>query len=399
MKHRRVRAGSFARGWHAQAVGAGMADEPQRVHGGASLCHATRALAGLRPLAVLGPLAGIVVSLVGALPARGAEIPFTEHLITEDPDELPRRLRERISRTLVDEGYRSAAAAFYTVVKITASDGAAGDFFGSSVAISGDTAIVGAYFGDGNATDSGSAYVYRRDEGGVDNWGEVTKITASDGVSSQHFGEGVAISGDTAIVGAREGAGNESMSGSAYVYRRDQGGVDNWGEVTKITASDGAAGDFFGRWVAISGDTAIVGAYFGDGNATDSGSAYVYRRDEGGVDNWGQVTKITASDGAASDTFGGSVAISGDTAIVAASLDDDNGKYSGSAYMFFTPAEICGDCPTDRDGNGETEAFDLAILLGAWGPVTPDSACLDADGNGFIEAFDLAVLLGAWGPC
>ena len=59
----------------------------------------------------------------------------------------------------------------------------------------------------------------------------------------------------------------------------------------------------------------------------------------------------------------------------------------------------CGNCPTDVDGNGETEAFDLANLLGAWGPVTPGSACLDADGNGFIEAFDLAVLLGAWGPC
>ncbi len=60
---------------------------------------------------------------------------------------------------------------------------------------------------------------------------------------------------------------------------------------------------------------------------------------------------------------------------------------------------MCGDCPTDVDGNGETEAFDLANLLGAWGPVTPSSACLDADGNGFIEAFDLAVLLGDWGPC
>ncbi len=59
----------------------------------------------------------------------------------------------------------------------------------------------------------------------------------------------------------------------------------------------------------------------------------------------------------------------------------------------------CGDCPTDVDGDGDTNAFDLANLLGAWGPVTPSSACLDADGNGFIEAFDLAVLLGAWGLC
>ena len=59
----------------------------------------------------------------------------------------------------------------------------------------------------------------------------------------------------------------------------------------------------------------------------------------------------------------------------------------------------CPDCPTDSDDSGGTGAFDLAVLLGAWGPVTPDSTCLDADGNGFIEAFDLAVLLGAWGSC
>ena len=81
-------------------------------------------------------------------------------------DELPRRLRERISRTLVDEGFPSAAAAFDREVKITASDGAAGDQFGDSVAISGDTAIVGAIRDDDNGSESGSAYVYQRDEGG-----------------------------------------------------------------------------------------------------------------------------------------------------------------------------------------------------------------------------------------
>ena len=59
----------------------------------------------------------------------------------------------------------------------------------------------------------------------------------------------------------------------------------------------------------------------------------------------------------------------------------------------------CGDCPTDVDGNGQTEAFDLAFLLGNWGPVSPNSACLDGDENGVIGAFDLAVVLGAWGPC
>ena len=82
----------------------------------------------------------------------------------------------------------------------------------------------------------------------------------------------------------------------------------------------------------------------------------------------------------------------------------DAGTHSGGGFEMRggfrqAPASGCGDCPTDSDGNDDTEAFDLAILLGAWGPVTPGSACLDADGNGFIEAFDLAVLLGDWGPC
>ena len=115
------------------------------------------------------------------------------------------------------------------------------------------------------------------------------------------------------------------------MYGEDEGGVDTWGEVTKITASDGAADDLFGVSVAISGDTAIVGALHDDDNGSSSGSAYVYRRDQGGVDNWGQVTKITASDGAALDVFGRSVAISGDTAIVGAIWDAD----AGAADRFF----------------------------------------------------------------
>ena len=81
----------------------------------------------------------------------------------------------------------------------------------------------------------------------------------------------------------------------------------------------------------------------------------------------------------------------------------DAGTLSGGGFElrggFGLPAAGCGSCPTDSDGSGDTEAFDLAILLGAWGPVTSASACLDADESGFIEAFDLAVLLGAWGPC
>ena len=104
---------------------------------------------------------------------------------------------------------------------------------------------------------------------------------------------------------------------------------------------------------------------------------------------------------------GGGTSSGGDFVLRGTIGQPDAGDLSGGDFVlhggFWHPVASggpgCGDCPTDSDGNGDTEAFDLAILLGAWGPVTPDSACLDADENGFIEAFDLAVLLGAWGPC
>ncbi len=113
----------------------------------------------------------------------------------------------------------------------------------------------------------------------------MTKITASDGAADDFFAGrfSVAISGDTAIVGADRDDDNGLGSGSAYVYQRNEGGVDNWGQVTKITASDGAAGEFFGSSVTISGATAIVGAIFGEGSVPGSGSAYVYQQDEGGA--------------------------------------------------------------------------------------------------------------------
>ena len=226
------------------------------------------------------------------------------------------------------------ADAWGEVTKIIASDGKHGAWFGWRVAISGDTVIVGAWKDSGRASLAGSAYLYRRDEGGANNWGEVTKITASDAVGEDAFGRSVAISGDTAIVGASQSSGDGMKSGSAYVYRRNEGGVDNWGEVTKITASDAAAIEYFGNSVAISGDTAIVGTVGGHVIGANPGSVYVYRRDEGGVDNWGEVTKFTPIDGPAQGAFGYSVAISGDTAIVGAPLDDDKGPESGSAFVF-----------------------------------------------------------------
>ena len=217
--------------------------------------------------------------------------------------------------------------------KIVAVDGGGGDNFGRSIAIDGDTAVVGAPHDDDSGNHSGSAYVFERNEDGVDNWGLVRKLIASDGAAGDEFGYSVYISGDTIVVGAIFDDENGTYSGSSYIFDRNQGGVDNWGETRKINASDGVADDYFGRRVVIDGDTVAVGAHGDDDHGASSGSVYIFDRNRGGVDNWGETKKITASDGAARDGFGYSVAIHNDTVVVGATYEDDGGN-PDSVYIF-----------------------------------------------------------------
>jgi hypothetical protein len=242
-------------------------------------------------------------------------------------------LREAVEAARYGASYQVAADPNFTEVKnLTASDGLSGDDFGFSAAIYGDTAIVGAPFDD-----NGSAYVFQRNQDGPDQWGQVKKLTASDGGFFDGFGISVAIYGDTAIVGAAfDGIGSNFSQGSAYVFERNQGGANNWGEVKKLTASDGAQSDGFGRAVAIYGDTAIVCAAAADiGSNRDQGSAYVLDRNRGGANHWGEVKKLTASDGARGDGFGLSAAIYADTVIIGAFRDDIGSIVDqGSAYVF-----------------------------------------------------------------
>ncbi len=212
--------------------------------------------------------------------------------------------------------------------QLTASDGAALDYFGSSASVSGDTVVVGAWQNDiGANADQGSAYVFVR-VGGV--WTQQQQLTASDGVYNDQFGSSVSVSGDTSVVGAwKDDVGGYADLGSAYVFVRS-GGV--WTQQQQLTASDGAIGDYFGHSVAVDGDTVVVGADLDNvGASTDQGSAYVYVR-SGGV--WTQQKKLTAPDGAYDDRFGTSVAVSGDTAVVGAVRDDVDVNYrQGSAYV------------------------------------------------------------------
>jgi hypothetical protein len=212
--------------------------------------------------------------------------------------------------------------------KITAFDGAAGENFGFAMSLDGDTVAVGAVDDDPHGAGSGSVYVYVLD--GTGSWSLEQKLTAGDGGVEDTFGVSVALSDDRLIVGAYQDDDLGLDSGSAYVFVRDG---DTWTQEAKLNADDGNFGDQFGFSVALHGDTAVVGAphddHFGGG---DAGSAYVFVRDAGGA--WTQESKLVAADFSSNDLGGHSVAISGDTAVMSAFQDDDNGTSSGSAYVF-----------------------------------------------------------------
>ena len=160
--------------------------------------------------------------------------------------------------------------------KLTSGDGAGGDLFGHAAALSGDGlyAVVGAYSDDDDGAESGSVYVFARSG---TTWTEQAKLTASDAVAGDQFGYGVAINdGGTVLIGganAEDEGGSDA--GAAYVFVRDG---TTWNEAEKLTATDAAADDFFGRTAALSADgqMVLVGADGDDDNGSDSGSAYIF---------------------------------------------------------------------------------------------------------------------------
>ncbi len=212
--------------------------------------------------------------------------------------------------------------------KLIASDGRLGDEFGYRVALAGETVLVGAHLlDDGPGTNRGSAYVFTRTG---TTWTQQARLMANDFIAGQEFGIAVALSGETALIGAHFDENPHPGQGAAYVFNRSG---TNWTQQAKLTAEDGALGDHFGNSVALSGDTALIGAHSDDvGLAVDRGSAYVFTRMG---NNWFQQANFVGVGGLANDLFGTSVALSGDTALVGSVLDDVGGNTNqGSAYVF-----------------------------------------------------------------
>ena len=260
------------------------------------------------------------------------------------------------------------------IAKLTASDGVAGDLFGHSVAVDGDTAVVGAYEDE---SEKGAAYVLAKDSSGA--WSQVAKLTASDGDAGDIFGWSVAVDWDTVVVGAR-------YDDSAYVFTKPGTGWATATETAKLTASDGVVGDWFGQSLAVDGDTVVVGASEDDG----SGSAYVFTKAADSV--WTDATqtaKLTASDGDDFDEFGKSVAVDGDTVVAGAPKNDGY----GSAYVFIKPAAGWGDATqtakltpgaTDDGAAGLAGTFGAAVAVDGDTVVVGASAYSGSQGRAYV---------------
>ena len=301
---------------------------------------------------------------------------------------------------------RDTAGTWTQQAYLKASNTDAGDRFGFSVSLSGDTLAVGAPYEDSAATDingneaddtvaqSGAVYVFTRNAGA---WSQQAYVKASNTGSNDLFGGTVALSGDTLAVGAHQedssstgingGQGNDATtgnSGAVYVFTRNAG---TWSQEAYIKASNTGATDFFGYFsaVALSGDTLAVGAYAEASSATgingnqadnsmgNSGAAYVFTRNAG---TWTQQAYLKASNTSAGDTFGQSVALSGDTLAVGAHFEDSNAvgvngddtnnlnPSSGAAYVFARNAGVWTQQAYVKASNTATgDRFGVSVAL------------------------------------
>ena len=218
--------------------------------------------------------------------------------------------------------------------KIIADDGKAGDLFGWATDVDNGTLVVGAWRSDDFGANSGSAYVYELSTEPPVRWQMTAKLVANDEAAGDFFGFSVAISENTIVVGSFLNDENGKDSGAAYIFERNAGGPNQWGQVAKLIASDGEADDFFGRDVTIDGDRVFVGADGDDDVGMDAGAVYLFERNQGGPDAWEEVTKIVAEDGEVEDRFGYALDVDGDTLAVGAYLDDDAAENAGSVYVF-----------------------------------------------------------------
>ena len=285
----------------------------------------------------------------------------------------------------VDSGsayiYTRDAGVWSLEAQLLPADGDPEDFYATSIGIQADTVVVGSPNDDDRGVNAGAVYVYTRDAG---IWSLESKLLAPDGESGDWLGESVAIDNNTIISGASRKAINGTNSGAAYIYTRS-GTV--WSSQGALLAADGSQGDIFGASVDIEGDTAIVGAPKTDDAGANSGSVYVYTRNNAA---WAHQPKIVSDDAEPDDRFGRAIAISQGAVIVGAYFDDDLGINSGSVYAIDLG---CAPCPPDLNNDAALNFFDVSAFLSAFAAQDPIA---DFNNDGSFNFFDVSAFLTAF---
>jgi hypothetical protein len=261
-------------------------------------------------------------------------------------------------QTIINSGWSQIAM-------LTPADPAVFDQFGWSVAIDGDTLAVGAY----TKLPGGAVYIFERDEGGQDNWGQVAKVVGLDTYYGDGFGVDVDICGDFLVVGMYAGG---DYAGSIYVFERDFGGTNAWGQIAHLFSSDNSPYDYFGYSLDIEGETIIAGA---PGNNGLTGAAYVFQPDGEESGNWIETEQLIASDADLQNYFGLDLSFSGDIVVIGALGHRD---FAGTAYLFeyhpdrpdqWQQIAIISESdanPGDRFG-GAVSIFGDKLIVGAYG--------------------------------
>ncbi|MFK7818650.1 MAG: peptidoglycan DD-metalloendopeptidase family protein [Planctomycetaceae bacterium] len=303
------------------------------------------------------------------------------------------------------------------IARVLAPDGERGDSFGYSVAIDGDTLVVGARLDDDAGKNAGAVYIFNRNLGGANNFGFVTKLTDTNGEAKDQFGHAVDIDGSTILVGARldDDAGRnagtaivfdnvagtwtqtaelapatlakgdqygfdvaidgdmflvgarksnelKTDAGSAYLFDRNLGGTDNFGIASHFIAADARKFDWFGSSVDIHGDTVAIGRPIRDGKQR-TGEVHVFQRNEGGTDMWGQVAQVTSPDEADANQFGYSVALNDTGVYAGARLDQNISKNGGRVYSFDEASGWQLDRTISSIDSGNGDYFGQAIAV------------------------------------
>jgi FG-GAP repeat len=321
-----------------------------------------------------------------------AQGPVSAAIAREDPD-LPARVDDR------GAAYQLRIDPFAQLGELTASHGLRGEELGESVAVSGNTIVVGTpnYVLAATNTEQGAAYVFTRSASG---WAHarVARLTAARGQSEELFGACVSVSGDTIVVGApfRE-VGGHAGQGAAYVFVKPASGWKDATPTAKLTAARGAAKDFFGESVAISARTIVVGVPGRKvGRNARQGAVDVFTRPAAGwAGSLTQKAELTASNGQLDDGLGGSVAVSGNA--IAAGADRHtvgSNVDQGAAYVFVKPrsgwarsltqsAELTAETGSARESFGEAVGMSgNTIVAGA-----PEREVGEEVGQGALYVF------------